>query len=259
VSPTTIWPRRWPARGRVVACGAVPAADRPRSAYPAELVGGVPGVGRRHGQVGRAVRRTVRCQSLVHQWCPPRSGSGPVSSRPVSSRSVSNRPVSNRGVSGHLAASSRTDLSGRLVPPSGGQLCGVRPSVLWRLSRPGVSPPWPLGARRSRTAFAAGVDRVPGGLLVPERRRRRLRRLGRRPRLRRSWVDRGERGARGSRTWAGLRLGCGAGRAELLTDQGGQPGLGRLVAGGCPGPGTRDYCPWSLSSLTPEWTGLKGP
>jgi hypothetical protein len=83
----------------------------------------------------------------------------------VSSRSVSNRPVSNRRVSGHLAASSRTDLSGRLVPPSGGQLSGVRPLVLWRLSRPGVSPPWPLGARRSRTAFAAGVDRVPGGLL----------------------------------------------------------------------------------------------
>jgi conjugative relaxase-like TrwC/TraI family protein len=94
---------------------------------------------------------------------------------------------------------------------------------------------------------------------VPERRRRRLRRLGRRPRLRRSWVDRREHAARGSRTWARLRLGCGAGRAELLTDQGGQPGLGPLVAGGCPGPGTRDYCPWSLSSLTPEWTGLKGP
>ena len=118
----------------------------PCGAYPAELLGGVPVVGRRCGQVGRDVRRTVRCRSLSTIGCPP----GPVSSRPVSSRRVSDRRVSGR-----LVPSSRTGLSGRLVPPV------RRPAVWCPPVRPvasvpsRVSPPWPLGPRRSSGAFTA--------------------------------------------------------------------------------------------------------
>jgi hypothetical protein len=156
VSPSTAWSRRWPARGRVVACGPVPAADHPRSAYPAELLGGVPGVGVavvRQAELSAAPSAagplsTVGVhpvQILVRSGVQP-SGVQPSGCPTVRCPTVG---VSNRRVSGHLAPSSRTDLSGRLVPP-------VRRSAVWCppvspvASVPSrVSPPWPLGVRRS--------------------------------------------------------------------------------------------------------------
>jgi hypothetical protein len=151
VSPSTVWSRRWPARGRVVSCEAVPAADRPHAAPSRpELLGSVPVGGRRRGQVGRAVRRTVHCRSLS-PLVSTRSGS--------SSGLVSSRPVSN-----HLAPSSRPTCPAVWCRPSGGQLSGVRPSVLWRPSRPGSPCRGPWGARRFGRAFTAGVGGVPCGL-----------------------------------------------------------------------------------------------
>jgi hypothetical protein len=121
VSPSTVWSRRWPARRRVVSCGAVPAADRPTRHLPAELLGGVPVVRRRRGQVGQAVRRTVRCRSLSTIGVHPvrflvRFGVQPSGVRPSGVRSPS--------------PSSRTDPSGRLVSarPAVSCLVSARPS-----------------------------------------------------------------------------------------------------------------------------------
>jgi hypothetical protein len=146
VSPSTAWSRRWPARGRVVACGPVPAADHPTQRLP----GGASGrCSRRRASPwsGRPSRPPHRpLPVLVHRWCPPGPDPRPVRCPTVRCPTVG---VSNRRVSGHLAPSSRTDLSGRLVPP-------VRRSAVWCppvspvASVPSrVSPPWPLGVRRS--------------------------------------------------------------------------------------------------------------
>jgi hypothetical protein len=141
VSPSTAWSRRWPARGRVVACGPVPAADHPTQRLPG-------------GASGRCSRRRASPWSgrpscpphrplpvLVHRWCPP--GPDP---RPVRCPTVRCPTVGCPVTWLHRPGPTCPAVWCR---PSGGQLSGVRPSVLWRLSRPGVSPPWPLGVRRS--------------------------------------------------------------------------------------------------------------
>ena len=189
-------------------------------AYPAELLGGVPVIRRRRGQVGQDVRRTVRCRSLSTIGCPP----GPVP-RPVRCPAVRCPAVRcpSGPVSGHLAPSSRTDLSGRLVSArpavsclvSARPSCGVRPVP----GQPAVA----LGARRSGRGLRgrSGSGSVwpaacPSGSVY-----------GWRPGRRRRCGGRGPTGRGGcrSRTWAGLRSGCGGGRARPLTDQGGQPSL----------------------------------
>jgi hypothetical protein len=204
----------------------------PRGAYPAELLGGVPVIRRRRGQVGQDVRRTVRCRSLSTIGCPP----GPVS--------------------GRLAPSSRIDLSGRLVSArpavsclvSARTSCGVRPVP----GQPAVA----LGARRSGRGLRgrSGSGSVwptacPSGSVY-----------GWRPGRRRRCGGRGPTGRGGcrSRTWAGLRSGCGGGRARPLTDQGGQPSLawGRSSPA-APGRGAR-LLSVVVSSLTPQWTRPEG-
>jgi hypothetical protein len=159
---------------------------------------------------------------VVHHWVSTRSGSpsGPVSSR----------PVSDHRVSGRLVPSSGTGLSGRLVPPSGVQPSGVRPSVLWRPSCPG-QPAVALGTTPVRQALHG---RSGSGSRWPARVPRTAPSTATEPGRRRRCGGRGRPGRGGcrSRTWAGLRWGWGGGRARPLTDQGGQPGLGLLVASG---------------------------
>jgi hypothetical protein len=211
-----------PAAG-VICCGAVLATDRPRGAYPVELLGGVPVVGRRRGQVGRAVRRTVPLPVLVHhRGVHPvrflvRSGVQPSGVQPSG--------VQPSGVRSP-APSSRPTCPAVWCRPSGGQLSGVRPSVLWRRSRPGSAHRSPWEHAGPAGAFTAGVDRVLCGLPGARAAQSTAAEAWTQATLRRSWVDRADRAARGSRTWTGSRSGCGAGRARLLTDQGDQPGLG---------------------------------
>jgi hypothetical protein len=255
VSPSTAWSRRWPARGRVVACGPVPAADRPTQRPPG-------------GASGRCPRRRAPPWSgrpscpphrplpfLVHRWCPP----GPVP-RPVRCPAVRCPAVRCPAVRCPTVGCPVTWLRrpGPTCPavwcrPSGGQLPGVRPSVLWRLSRPGSARrgPW-------ERAGPAGPSRLEWigfrvACRLPERLGRRLRGL-----------DAGDpaevMGSSGGGVsiadLAGLRSSRG-GRARLLTDQGlAWPGAARRRR--LPLAGTRGYPPWSLSSLTPEWTGLEG-
>jgi hypothetical protein len=175
---------------------------------------------------------------LVHHWVSTRSGSssGPVSSRPVSSRPVSDRRVSDRRVSsrlvsdrrvsGHLVPSSGTGLSGRLVPPVRRPAVWCPPVCPLASVRSRVSPPWPLDH-----AGPAGPSRLEWvGFRVACRVPERLRRPGRRRRC----GGRGSTGRGGcrSRTWAGLRSGCGGGLAGPLTDREASLAWGSLVAGG---------------------------
>jgi hypothetical protein len=203
VSPTTVWSRRWPALGRVVSCGAVPAADRPTRRLPGGASGRCPG---RRASLWSGRPRCPPSRPppvLVHHWVSTRSGS---SSGPLSSRPLSSHPVSDRRVSGRLGPSSGTGLSGRLVPlfqRSAVWCPPVRP-VASVPSR--VSPPWLLGPRRSGRAFTAGVGRVPCGLARARAARRRLRRPGRR----RHCGGRGSTGRGGCRS----RPGPACARAE---------------------------------------------
>jgi hypothetical protein len=248
VSPSTAWSRRWPARGRVVACGPVPAADHPTQRLPG-------------GASGRCSRRRASPWSgrpscpphrplpvLVHRWCPP----GPVP-RPVRCPTVRcpTVGVSNRRVSGHLAPSSRTDLSGRLVPP-------VRRSAVWCPPVSPVASVRPGSARRGpweyaglAGAFAAGVDRVPDGRAAPST----AAGAWTQATQRRSWVDQ-----------VGESVGRGPGRVAL------EPRRPRSTADrpgrlAWPGAARRRRLPLGRDArlpsvvvveLTPEWTGLEG-
>jgi hypothetical protein len=167
VSPTTIWPRRWQP-----AAGWSPAElsrllTAPRSTYPAELVGGVAGVGRRHGQVGRAVRRTVRCQSLSTSGVHPvrfRSGVQPFGVQPsgvqpsgVQPSGVQPSGVQPSGVQPSGVRSPGCVVQDRPVRPSG---AAVRRSAVW------CPPVGPMASvpSRSQPAVALGSTPVPHGL-----------------------------------------------------------------------------------------------
>jgi hypothetical protein len=135
------WSRRWPARGRVVACGAVPAADRPTQ----RPLGGASGrcSGRRappwSGRPSCPPHRPLPV--LVHHWCPP----GPVP-RPVRCPTVRCPAVGCPTVGCPTVGCPVTWLR-RPGPTCPAVWCPpVRPVA----SVPSQgSPPWPLGARRS--------------------------------------------------------------------------------------------------------------
>jgi hypothetical protein len=248
VSPSTAWSRRWPARGRVVACGPVPAADHPTQRLPG-------------GASGRCSRRRASPWSgrpscpphrplpvLVHRWCPP--GSVP---RPVRCPTVRCPPSGCPTVGCPVTWLRRPGPTCPAVwcRPSGGQLSGVRPSVLWRLSRPGSARRGPWEYAGLAGAFAAGVDRVPDGRAAPST----AAGAWTQATQRRSWVDQ-----------VGESVGRGPGRVALeprrprsTTDR-----PGRLA---WPGAARRRRLPLGRDArlpsvvvveLTPEWTGLEG-
>jgi hypothetical protein len=248
VSPSTAWSRRWPARGRVVACGPVPAADHPRSAYPAELLGGVPGV-------GVAVVRQAELSAAP-------SAAGPLSTvgvHPVQILVRSGVQPSGVQPSGCPTVGCPVTWLRRPGPtcpavwcrPSGGQLSGVRPSVLWRLSRPGSARRGPWEYAGLAGAFAAGVDRVPDGRAAPST----AAGAWTQATQRRSWVDQ-----------VGESVGRGPGRVAL------EPRRPRSTADrpgrlAWPGAARRRRLPLGRDArlpsvvvveLTPEWTGLEG-
>jgi hypothetical protein len=201
VSPTTVWSRRWPALAGPSPAELSRLLTAPRGAYPAELLGGVPVVGRRCGQVGRDVRRTVRCRSLSTIGCPP----GPVP-RPVRCPAIRCPAIRCPTVGCPVAWVRRP---GPACPPSGAarpvssRLVSACPSrgVDPVPGQPAVA----LGTTPVRQGLHAGVGRVLCGLPRARAARRRLRRPGRRRRC-------GGRGSTGGgrvpvATWAGLRSG----------------------------------------------------
>jgi hypothetical protein len=145
----------------------------PRGAYPAELLGGVPVVAHRRGQVGRDVRRTVRCRSLSTIGCPPGPVPRPVRCPAVRCPAVRCPVIRCPTVRCRVALVRRPGLACPAVwcRPSGVQLSGVRLSVLWRPSRPGSARrgPWddagPAGPSRLEWVGFRVAWRVPERLV----------------------------------------------------------------------------------------------
>jgi hypothetical protein len=251
VSPSTVWSRRWPARGRVVSCGAIPAAHRPTRRLPGGASGGVPVGGRRRGQVGPDVRRTVRGRSLstigVH---PVRFSSVrcPAVRCPTVRCPTVGRPVTWLRRPGPTCPTV-------WCRPSGVRPSDVGPSVLWRPSRTGSARHrlgttplrqglhgWSGWSSVSPAGCPSGSIDGCGGLDAG---------------------DAAEVVGRPVGEGAGREPGPGRARAEaaaaLGADRPGRsawPGVARRQR--LTWAGMRDHSPWSLSSLTLEWTGLEG-
>jgi hypothetical protein len=254
VSPTTVWSRRWPALGRVVSCGAVPAADRPTRRLPGGASGRCPGR-RASPWSGRPKCPPYRpLPVLVNIGYPP----GPVP-HPVRCPAVRCPAVRCPTVGCPVAWFHRPGPACPAVwcRPSGVQPSGVRPSVLWRPSRPGSARRSPWDHAGPAGPCTAGVGRVPGGLPRARAARRRLRRLGRKRRC-------GGRGStEGSVPLAGHGPGPGCARLRRrprsAADRPGRPAWpGVAHRRRLTWSRTRDYSSWSLSSLTPKWTRLEG-
>jgi hypothetical protein len=186
---------------------------------------------------------------------------------------VSSRPVSSPSsvqLSGSLV---RIRLSGRLVSsPSGVQLSGVRPFALLHPSRPRQRVV-AMGTRRYGGAtVTTGTSRVPcGPAPVPPAARSTVRvsldvgnaaevvyRPARERRPRPcpggAWAGRLLPTDQGGQTAAGVprRWRRGSGRESWVKRDVPALRVAASLAWSC------DYAPWSLWSLTPEWTGPEG-